>query len=88
MEELRRGGDEPCAVGFVPTDRMLLPPVDREGMRRKADSAVERESPAFVEKSSTTTRVAAAAGAASSVAARAASGHDRLARRRGPAIFA
>ena len=34
MEELRRGSDEP-----VPTDRMLLPPVDREGMRRKADSA-------------------------------------------------
>ena len=42
MDELRRGG-EVCAVGFVPTDRMLLPPVDRDGMRRKADSAVERE---------------------------------------------
>ena len=42
MDELRRGG-EVCAVGFVPTDRMLLPPVDREGMRRKAGSAVECE---------------------------------------------
>ena len=38
VDALRRGGD---AVGFVPTDRMLLPPVDREGMRRKAGSAVE-----------------------------------------------
>ena len=37
VDALRRGG-EPC-VGFVPTDRMLLPPVDREGMRRKASSA-------------------------------------------------
>ena len=43
MEELRRGGGEECAVGFVPTDRMLLPPVDRDGMRRKAGSAVECE---------------------------------------------
>ena len=43
MEELRRGGGEECAVGFVPTDRILLPPVDREGMRRKAGSAVECE---------------------------------------------
>ena len=40
MDELRRGG-EVCAVGFVPTERILLPPVDREGMRRKAGSAVE-----------------------------------------------
>ena len=42
MELLRRGG-EACAVGFVPTDRILLPPVDRDGMRRKAGSAVECE---------------------------------------------
>ena len=43
MDELRRGG-EVCAVGFVPTtERILLPPVDREGMRRKAGSAVECE---------------------------------------------
>ena len=43
MEELRRCGDEPCAVGFVPSDRILLPPVDREGMRRKASPCVECE---------------------------------------------
>ena len=41
VEELRRG--LPCAVGFVPTERILLPPVDRDGMRRKAGSAVECE---------------------------------------------
>ena len=37
VDALRRGG-EPC-VGFVPSDRMLLPPVDRDCMRRKAGSA-------------------------------------------------
>ena len=36
VEELRRGGE---VVGFVPSDRMLLPPVDRDCMRRKAGSA-------------------------------------------------
>ena len=35
-----RGGE---AVGFVPSDRILVPPVDREGMRRNAGSAVECE---------------------------------------------
>jgi hypothetical protein len=40
VEELRRGGE---AVGFVPSDRILVPPVDREGMRRNAGSAVECE---------------------------------------------
>ena len=39
MEELRRGGEEACAVGFVPSDRILVLPVDRDGMRRKAASA-------------------------------------------------
>ena len=38
MDALRRGG-EPARDG----ESMLLPPVDREGMRRKAGSAVECE---------------------------------------------
>ena len=37
MDALRRGGEE-CAVGFVPSDRILLPPVDREGMHLSYDA--------------------------------------------------
>ena len=32
VEELRRGGEEACAVGFVPSDRILVLPVDRDGI--------------------------------------------------------
>ena len=38
VEELRRGG-EACAVGFVPSDRILVLPVDRDGMRRRRSEA-------------------------------------------------